>query len=556
MASWTISGSITVVDDNNQPVANPTTLTISALDEDLWYHDPLGIADVSGSKTTYSIPFDSSKFKNWWNFWEGNPDVRMTLYAPGRRIIAQKNLGSIPPGTKTVDFKVHVLHLADGFRVSLPMSPISKNPIGGYPDDPVLGTTPLLSDKNELIPFVDNKAAWAAADEIARGAASDIAFSELNFAISESEVTSKDQQPRSLIMEFGNGDYPDTSGFHLGDVMADDVTCPVRILLNDNKHDTLIPDDVDNVTKYFAAKKMGDRVKVRGLNLGGATSFLHAKNLIVDQKTVVLLGSPLDQQYYNDCDHPFADYRRGLSGERPRHDVSVQVTGAAAADLYNGFFRVHWNSLSNDDSLPLASKTDGSGNAVVQVVRSLRKGIDPVFPDGETGILEAYQRAIASAKKYIYLENQFITCPEVIDSLSLALTNSSDLEAILLVNIEYTKGEPYYSHYQNDAIDRLYENLKNNKPAWDRVGIFVKWSHNALSGGSSAMINDYIHAKVGIVDDTWAIVGSANLDGVSLLKREFSRFDARSKPSDYSELENAKDERSSEICVSVSDSCA
>jgi phosphatidylserine/phosphatidylglycerophosphate/cardiolipin synthase-like enzyme len=126
----------------------------------------------------------------------------------------------------------------------------------------------------------------------------------------------------------------------------------------------------------------------------------------------------------------------------------------------------------------------------------------------------------------------------------------------MVVNVEYSKSELHYCTYQNAAIARLFRNMEElgSPTAWNRIGIFAKWTHELLPDGLSVMINNYVHSKVGIVDDNWAIVGSANLDGVSLLKKEFVRTDARNNPKDYSEVEEAGKERSSEICVSVPDS--
>jgi phosphatidylserine/phosphatidylglycerophosphate/cardiolipin synthase-like enzyme len=47
------------------------------------------------------------------------------------------------------------------------------------------------------------------------------------------------------------------------------------------------------------------------------------------------------------------------------------------------------------------------------------------------------------------------------------------------------------------------------------VGLFTLWSHDTVSD-PQRIIRIYTHAKVGAVDDRWATIGSANLDGVSL----------------------------------------
>ena len=60
---------------------------------------------------------------------------------------------------------------------------------------------------------------------------------------------------------------------------------------------------------------------------------------------------------------------------------------------------------------------------------------------------------------------------------------------------------------------RLVEQLRAAAP--DRVGIFTRWSYDhAHPRPWVAPI--YLHAKTAVVDDTWATIGSANLDGLSL----------------------------------------
>ena len=49
-----------------------------------------------------------------------------------------------------------------------------------------------------------------------------------------------------------------------------------------------------------------------------------------------------------------------------------------------------------------------------------------------------------------------------------------------------------------------------------RVGIFSLWTAEPRSGRLVIASQVFVHSKVLIVDDKWAMVGSANLDGVSL----------------------------------------
>ena len=58
--------------------------------------------------------------------------------------------------------------------------------------------------------------------------------------------------------------------------------------------------------------------------------------------------------------------------------------------------------------------------------------------------------------------------------------------------------------------------LRYEKQDDDRVGVFTRWAYDESSRTRPWVAPVYIHAKGGVVDDSWATVGSANLDGLSL----------------------------------------
>jgi hypothetical protein len=81
------------------------------------------------------------------------------------------------------------------------------------------------------------------------------------------------------------------------------------------------------------------------------------------------------------------------------------------------------------------------------------------------------------------------------------------LELIFLLNIK-----PDVLLYPGRQA-RLVKQIRAAAP--DRVGIFTRWSYDhAHPRPWVAPI--YLHSKMAVVDDTWATIGSANLDGLSL----------------------------------------
>jgi phosphatidylserine/phosphatidylglycerophosphate/cardiolipin synthase-like enzyme len=243
---------------------------------------------------------------------------------------------------------------------------------------------------------------------------------------------------------------------------------------------------------------------------------LHTKMVIVDGKRATVLGSPFEQYYVTDHRHPIDDPRRGDSTSGLVHDVSLGLLGPVVADLYETF-RTYWNedqtpgnqvpSLRDDQvASPQPAGTDGVIKA--QVVRTLSANRFSVL-DGtsEKGVLEGYLRAFASATRFIYLENQYFTDEIIADALKRSLRPPSTVELIFMLNIK--PDLPFYPSRQARLIDEI------RAVAPSRVGVFTRWSYDD-DRSPPRVAPVYLHSKLGLVDDTWASVGSANLDGLSL----------------------------------------
>jgi len=124
-------------------------------------------------------------------------------------------------------------------------------------------------------------------------------------------------------------------------------------------------------------------------------------------------------------------------------------------------------------------------------------------------------RGIEVAERLVYIEHQYLSSVAVIDALSRALARAPRLEVIVVLN-----QNPDVTAYRGWQNRRLAASGLSRHP---RVGLFSLWT--LAPGATRAAINQvFIHSKVVMVDDRWAMVGSANLDGVSLQTygRDFS----------------------------------
>jgi phosphatidylserine/phosphatidylglycerophosphate/cardiolipin synthase-like enzyme len=256
----------------------------------------------------------------------------------------------------------------------------------------------------------------------------------------------------------------------------------------------------------------------------------HAKMIIDRDNEAVVLGSPFTQVYF-DSQHVFDEPKRGRSAAKgPIHDVSVGVRGPAVGHLQE-LFNSHWNIAEPSDklpetpALPTAPQTlkDREFRCSVQVVRTL----DSMFPtatdsgkqgNGEKGVLEAYLRAIHHAERFIYIENQYFNNDAITEALIDALVKKPVLQVILLLNA--CPDMPFYLGWQQKAIRRISDALfKKSINPYDRLGVFSTWTHASAKSTSTSkptLIDNYLHTKTALVDNRWATVGSANLDGASL----------------------------------------
>jgi phosphatidylserine/phosphatidylglycerophosphate/cardiolipin synthase-like enzyme len=260
-----------------------------------------------------------------------------------------------------------------------------------------------------------------------------------------------------------------------------------------------------------------------------STMVTHAKAVIDRGKEGLLLGSPFNQDYFDSLEHRIDDRRRGNdSSKGPIHDVSVGVRGPAVAHIEE-LFNSHWAIAAPDDVQPTPGTPQAIGAVAddeivtpAQVVLTL----DSMFneaTDGEKGVLESYLRGIHFAQRFIYIENQYFHHDAIVDALIEALKARSDLQLILLVNV--SPDMPLYPGWQQKAVRKINDALGTN--AKKQVGVFTAWSHSVRDDANKhprpRLIDNYLHTKSALIDNRWASVGSANLDGASLAHVDYAR---------------------------------
>jgi phosphatidylserine/phosphatidylglycerophosphate/cardiolipin synthase-like enzyme len=206
------------------------------------------------------------------------------------------------------------------------------------------------------------------------------------------------------------------------------------------------------------------------------------------------------------------------------HDVQAEVRGPAVADLA-WTFRERWEDPTPldhrnpwrkyvariareprcpDPLPPMPDDPPPIGAHAVQVLRTYpaRRPRYPFAPDGERSIARAYLKVFARARELIYVEDQYLWSAPAADALATALRRQRDLRLVVVVPRHPDRdgrfSGPPYRIGQHEAFRRVIA------AGQDRVAVFDL--ENELS------MPVYVHAKVCIVDDTWMIVGSDNLN--------------------------------------------
>jgi phosphatidylserine/phosphatidylglycerophosphate/cardiolipin synthase-like enzyme len=83
------------------------------------------------------------------------------------------------------------------------------------------------------------------------------------------------------------------------------------------------------------------------------------------------------------------------------------------ADVAN-HFATRWLEVTGE-RLPRTPPPPPRGEHEVQVIRTVPEKIYDSLPQGDFRILESYLRALRSARSLIYLENQFLWAPQVVE---------------------------------------------------------------------------------------------------------------------------------------------
>ena len=250
----------------------------------------------------------------------------------------------------------------------------------------------------------------------------------------------------------------------------------------------------------------------------------HQKSWLIDA------GRASETAFLGGINPTFAIVEPGHTGEGQRHDIYVEVTGPCASDVHHNFVQ-RWNQVSelntargvwgheDEETLPFPRRlSEERGSSVVQIQRNIHAGcyrdsraapnsLPYPIADGERSITDQYLVAIKAARRSIYLENQALPVPEITSELEQALKRG--VHVVLLVP---GVPEEYLSEWRRRP---------ERKAIFDQLEALGRYENFTLTGiAGPTRLGDreyvYVHAKIMLVDDVWATIGSCNLHSNSL----------------------------------------
>jgi phosphatidylserine/phosphatidylglycerophosphate/cardiolipin synthase-like enzyme len=212
-------------------------------------------------------------------------------------------------------------------------------------------------------------------------------------------------------------------------------------------------------------------------------------------------------------------------GDRPPwHDVHLMITGPAVADVETTF-RERWDDPERLSRSPLRWLGDWvrkdepatvtplapqlpepapTGEHPVQLLRTYpnRAPGYSFAPAGERSVARGYDKVISRARTLIYLEDQYLWSKQVARTFARALRQYPDLRLIAV--LPHHPDQDGRLSLPPNLIGRAQALAVLREAAPDRVAFY---GPENLDG-----VPVYVHAKVCVVDDTWAAVGSDNFN--------------------------------------------
>ena len=245
----------------------------------------------------------------------------------------------------------------------------------------------------------------------------------------------------------------------------------------------------------------------------------HQKIVVVDDKLAFTGGLDLTKCRWDTSEHNPEDPRRidpeGCSYE-PFHDVQVAVDGEVAHALA-GLVRERWKTVTGEN-IPLNGNSDDDATDPWPVklepdALDIEVGIARTFPSfkGREEVREVealYLESIRAARRFIYIENQYLTSRAIGNALVERLQEPDGPEVVMVIPETCTGW--LEERTMGTLREGLLRRLRNASESRFRA------YYPAVVDDNGKPCGVFVHSKVMVVDDHLARVGSANLSNRSM----------------------------------------
>ena len=275
-------------------------------------------------------------------------------------------------------------------------------------------------------------------------------------------------------------------------------------------------------------------------------------------------SNPRIRDFRNVIQHTNPLIDRSSIPRMPWHDVHSVVRGQAARDLARHFIQ-SWNNVKTEkamqkvDQIPfLLPRPDFSesnepmepiGTCRIQVIRSV--GDWSIGCPTENSIYDAYTELIRTSEHFIYIENQFFVTQSstgtlneftslvknrigaaLVERILRAHREDKTFKVIIVMPLfpafEAAVDRPEASSVRlimqaqfasinkgpSSILGRLIQ--EGISAPEEYISFFALRTHDILSG-SSVTEQVYVHSKMAVFDDKYAIIGSANINDRSMI---------------------------------------
>lgn len=241
----------------------------------------------------------------------------------------------------------------------------------------------------------------------------------------------------------------------------------------------------------------------------------HQKIVVIDEAIAFSGGMDLTVNRWDSCEHRVRDPRRVNESGDPYdsvHDVQMMVEGEIARAL-GDVVRDRWLRFIGEapsigatqgDLWPDGAEPDFT-DLDIAIARTLPNWAE--FPPiAEISSLTA--DAVQAARTLIYIENQYLTAPQLAKLLAKRLSQPSGPDVVVVV----TRNS--HGAMEEFVMGRNRERFLRRLRKADKYGRLRVYCPVIRDGEDECMIS--VHSKLMIVDDVFLRVGSANLNNRSM----------------------------------------